>query len=134
MDIFQIADSLPNGFHDSELTELALNFAKRSAHLSLSVWIGDNTERETYRAATLELRGVDYCLIDPPDPRYPFRSDQPLTIDLTTPEQSTQALQITGVPFRFWVAQWNSFIHMCAADAAFEWAGIPLVRKHERES
>ena len=56
----QIADSLPNGFHDAELQRFEMDYVHRKLRFDLEVWIGDMNStqaRELYRPArvTLEL-------------------------------------------------------------------------------
>ena len=131
MNIFDIAQSLPNGFHDAELASMCLNYMDRTARLNLVLWVGDledGTQREMYRSAVVRLSGVAYCIIDPPDPAYPFGAAEPLTIDLTDPDPLMLMTSMPGVSFRLWVAQWNRFIHLCAKDAELEWLGPPEQR------
>jgi len=127
MNIFQLAQTLPNGFHDAVLSELTISWVERIARLKLEVWLGDMdgpTElRESYRPSELTLRGVEYFVIDPPDPGYPYREHGPVTIDLAEAEQSLALPPGSGVPFRLWVGPWNAFMNVSATDAELRWLG-----------
>jgi len=131
MDIFELADTLPNGFHDARLNNFAISWVDRVAHLSLDVWIGDaNGPKhllESYRACTLTLTEVEYVVMDPPDPRYPYRAREPVTIDLASAQPSFLQPPASGTPFRLWVGHWNGFIHLTCVAALLTWAGDPYV-------
>jgi hypothetical protein len=130
MTIFEIADQLPNGFHDAEIETIYIDYPNRVVEIRLNVWIGtmDDPEstRETYRKATLTLTGVWYCAMDSPDEGYPYAAAEGLTVDLAeptlfVPKQATFAC-------RFWVDQWNAFIHLAAASADLAWEGAAANR------
>ena len=57
MTLDELARTLPNGFHDAEVSTATLDYARGEARLILDVWIGDMEapakERETYRLAEL---------------------------------------------------------------------------------
>ncbi len=131
MNIFQLDQTLPNGFHDAVLSELTISWVARIARLKLEVWVGDMagpaTLRESYRPAELILCGVEYFLIDPPDPAYPYRRLGPVTIDLAAADDSLMLPSGSGVPFRFWVGQWNSFLKVSASEAELRWLGDAYV-------
>src|SRR5262245_32870453 len=84
MTLREIDASLPNGFHDAEISSIRLDFLSRRAALDREIWIGDSLRgaRETYRAGRLELSGVAYFAIDPPDQRYRFAEPGAICIDL----------------------------------------------------
>ncbi len=127
MNIFQLAETLPNGFHDAVLSELTISWVDRVARLKLEIWCGDMNAptglRESYRPSELTLHGVEYFVIDSPDPTYPYRKQGPVTIDLATVEQSPAHPPGTGVPFRLWVGQWNAFMNVSATEAELRWLG-----------
>ncbi len=69
MSLKSIIDSLPNGFHDSYLNEMKLDFSNKSLILSLDVWMDDgvNSENrfdENYRKGILILKGLKYIRFD----------------------------------------------------------------------
>ena len=137
MTLEELADTLPNGFHDAEVQTLALDFPRRLALFEMRVWVGSmdsaaGGERERYRSARITLAGLAYCAIDPPDPRYPYPDGQPVNVDLSA-EVANYPLVTNSAPdtfaSRFFVSGWNSFIHVAAASASLEW--IPeLPRPH----
>src|SRR5687767_12188348 len=86
MTIFELAETLPNGFHDAEVQTISLDYRRRTVNMQMEVWIGtmDDPEaiRETYRRAEVTVEGFHYCALDLPDERYPFDAGATLTIDL----------------------------------------------------
>jgi hypothetical protein len=78
---------------------------------------------ETYRRATLSLGQLLYCVVEPPDPTYPFQNEKPLWVNGGS--DGSQQVSATGLPavpeggFTYWffVNDWNSFIHVAAFDA-----------------
>ena len=85
MTLEELEDQLPNGFHDSMVSRLSLDFVSRTAVLELSLWVGDlesddESLREAHRNAAVTLRGLQFCAVDPPDPRYPYAAPEPLSL------------------------------------------------------
>jgi hypothetical protein len=127
--IAEIEDQLPNGFHDAEIRSCALDFVARTATFAVDIWIGDigsseESQRERYRPARLEISGLAFCQIEAPDPSYPFREQKPLRVDLCEPEPSSIGSAVAAARFlaRFYVSNWNSFINFAAENATLEWA------------
>ena len=128
---------LPNGFHDSYLEKLTIDYLERKAVFDLDVWIGDleskeESEREAYRKARLELFNLRYCVIEPPHPLYPFDEGKPLWIDAwpdaeldNRPTNLPKILAEEAFAYAIWVNNWNSYIHVAADDASFEWLAEP---------
>jgi hypothetical protein len=116
-------------FHDSLLRTLSADFAKRTAEFVMDVCVGlpgaaTETERERRRLARLELAGLEYLVVDPPDPKYPYRKHGPVDIDPCSPDED----MATRYPIpqgafagRFFVSDWNAFIHFAAMQAALTW-------------
>ena len=124
---------LPNGFHDARIFRIGVDYGARTATLDMSFWTGDQdcSNRDEYRDGTLQISGLLYLSIEPPDPAYPFM-------------QSGSALYVSGYPedgeafppgsalvavmpadatgYRFFVNDWNSFIHIAASDVKLSWA------------
>ncbi len=131
MNLADLEQQLPNGFHDAEVSRISIDFLARNATLELEIWIGDmacppEDGREVYRAARLELLGLAYLAMEPPDPNYGYlkeRQPGPLDIDLS------YVLSAEGHPLtqpgefnaRFFVYPWNSFIELSAVDARLTW-------------
>jgi len=103
VNVVELADVFPNGLHDAEAESIRIDDANRTASVTVYVWIGSledpGEERESYRRGTLEFRGVHYCARELPfaPPAAPFTC-------------------------RFWVNEWNGFVHLAAQEARFTWA------------
>jgi hypothetical protein len=134
MTLDELAASLPNGFHDAELSAVAIDFSKRQASLTLDIWIGDmeerEEEREAYRAAEVTLSGLIFWVSEAPDARYAYGEPKPLIIDagpLTElpPEKRPRLPPIPNAAFSNWlfVVDWNAFIYVAAEDARLKWLG-----------
>ena len=127
MTLEELADTLPNGLHDAELLSLRIDYAQRLLSLDLRLLVGapdapSTAGREARRTARVTLRGLVYCVIDPPDARYLRESGRSLTIDVGSGEPGTAPSALPPVPpgaFLAWifVAQWNGFIRVAAHDA-----------------
>jgi hypothetical protein len=125
----ELEADLPNGLHDAMLRTFSENPADRRAEFILDVWLGDlhstvNAERERYRPARLELLGLVYLIVDDPDPRYPAGDGSPLRIDACAADDDpgrSQQVPDGGFAGRFFVTEWNAFIHFAALDARLTW-------------
>ena len=89
MTLNELAETLPNGFHDSRVVTIMVDYARRELRFGMRIWVGDlyspdEIEREAYRTAVVTLSGLLFCVIEPPDPRYPYRDADALTIDTDT--------------------------------------------------
>jgi len=131
MTIDELAADLPNGLHDSLLRTFSSNPNQRRAELVLDVWLGDlrsqaTIDRERYRSARLELLGLSYFIVEDPDPRYLSPDRSQVRIDLCSadddPVRSTQ-VPAGGFAGRFYVTDWNTFIHFAALEARLSWLG-----------
>ena len=131
MTIFEIAEHLPNGFHDAEVESIHIDYLHRTMELTLDVWIGTMDDapasRETYRKGVLTITGLQYCGIDVPDERYRFAEGHTITIDLA---EATE-FQPAGAGFacRLWVSEWNRFIHVSGMSAELVWRAEPTNRR-----
>lgn len=129
MTIGEIESGLPNGLHDSLLHSYASDDDERSAEFVLDVFMGDlhstvESERERYRRARLELVGVGYLIVEEPDPRYePFKKS-PVQLDSCAADDDAERSRRVpqgGFAGRFFITDWNSFIHFAALDARLTW-------------
>lgn len=127
----ELDQRFPNGLYDSEIVSVNINYESRTAKLQLNLRGNppDSPNRDEYQRALLRLNGFYYVVIEPPDAdhlSYPHRSIQvngypedvsqfPLFGDLKP--------KLSGGAFccRFYVHDWNSFIHIAATDAQFSW-------------
>ena len=124
MTLDEIDRELPNGFHDAEVRRLSVDFVARIATLELDLWIGSTDlppdgGRETYRPATIELQGLSYVVVDPPDSTYPYARAKPIRIEISGGEHRADLppLQPGAFASRFFVQEWNAFIAISALDA-----------------
>ncbi|ANM31152.1 hypothetical protein ABI59_18605 [Acidobacteria bacterium Mor1] len=131
MTLFELARTLPNGFHDAELRSIHLDYEKLEATLTLDLWIGvDGTreEIETYEPVKVRLSGLEYFLIDAPNPYEPlteqYKEPSTVRLDLCEPAtEITSKLPGSGEACLFFVDEWNSYIHLAAAKAQIIWRG-----------
>lgn len=129
MNIAELEAGLPNGLQDALLRRFSEDRGERRAEFILDVWLGDlhssvTAERERYRPARLELLEVLYLIVENPDPRYPADSADPLRIDACAAdddEERSRQVPPDGFAGRFFVTEWNSFIHFAARDARLTW-------------
>jgi hypothetical protein len=129
MDLEELSESLPNGLHDARLRRFEVNYTNRTASILVSIWIGDlgGTNRETreiYREARIDLQGVAFVAVDPPERT---SGDGNLRIDagagvapsssLTLPSDLPKGCSVHWI----FVTQWNAFIHVAAETATIHW-------------
>ena len=67
MTIEEIAQSLPNGFHDSSIIGVRLDYAQRTAEIDMELWFSapDEADQEKYRQSTLFISELIYFVIEP---------------------------------------------------------------------
>jgi hypothetical protein len=128
----QLDEFLPNGFHDAMIEKIAIDYAQRSADLLMKLWVGtpDSANLEEYRSATLNVTGLGYIAIDSPDPKYPFmRPGAALDVagysedSESFPLEALRPAMPTAVScYRFFVHDWNAFVHIAAEDVQLSWA------------
>jgi len=132
LNIDELEAGLPNGLHDALLRTFSSDSAARRAEFILDVWVGDlhgdtMVERERRRPARLELLGLAYLVVDGRDPRYPGTESSPLQIDTCDadddPERNRQVPR-DGFAGRFFVTEWNAFIHFAAVEAHLTWIDV----------
>ena len=129
MNVAEVQTQLQITFHDSLLRELSTKFAERTVLFVLEVWVGDldappGPDRERRRAARLELTGLEYLVVDPPDPTYPYGRHEPVDIDPCDADQgfvSRYTIPQGAFAGRFFVSDWNAFIHFAAMQASLTW-------------
>lgn len=124
MNLFDLAESLPNGLHDAELRRVSVDYVERTATLEIEIWVADtDTPRELYRLARITLSGLVYFAIEPPDHSYPFRDAGAVTVDLSVPEKPFVEGYESESAFRLFISEFNSFIYADAPVAELEWLG-----------
>ncbi|HLJ89517.1 MAG TPA: hypothetical protein VKZ53_22095 [Candidatus Angelobacter sp.] len=135
MTLSEIAEILPNGFHDAEVEEFQWSYSTNSAVFKMTMWTATELDEdpEKYRRASIELNRILLIAIDPPM----------LTKDRLLDGARSGTLQIDGVPaneeifpglrhlkanlpadadvYSFYVNNWNSYIHVAAQQAKLTW-------------
>jgi hypothetical protein len=113
MRLEEIEKSLPNGFHDSYIEKVSIDYPKQEASFSINIWTGDlsakdKSEKETCRKASLTLSELHYFVVEPPDPKYPYDKEGALWMD-AGPVGSVHLKTATKLPdevpegaFRHW--------------------------------
>jgi hypothetical protein len=130
MTLEEIENSLPNGLHDAQIKRLAVDYEQRTLTMEVAVWVGklDGPKEnwEEYRAGRIEITGLVFLIMEPPDVKYPFRNSAKLTIDGCDLRQNLDSELLRSLPqesfFRsLWVGEWNGFIHVAGTAAIFSW-------------
>lgn len=107
------------------VSRMTLDFKARALTLDVSVWMGDDERMDARQSAELTLRGVQFCILEPPDPTYPYADSEPAWfVDLCDPEPTVTgryALPDGAFSSRFFVNQWNAFVHVAAVEALLVW-------------
>ena len=123
MTIQELEHTLPNGFHDSFLVGMEVDFVAGTCTLVLEVDY-DGPEPEVFRRMKLQLRGLCLFIIDPPDRRYPFSTGRIQTCGDTTSEQmlpNLESYRKSAPPgaffYSFYLTYYNCFIHFAATGA-----------------
>jgi hypothetical protein len=132
VNIEQLEADLPNGLHDAFLRTFSSDPAKGRAEFVLDVWVGDlhsslDSERERRRPALLELLELAYLVTDEPDPRYPVTKGSRVQIDACGPDDNAELARqvpVGGFAGRFFVTEWNAFIHFAAREARLTWLEV----------
>jgi hypothetical protein len=128
----QLDSNFPNGFDDAERTALSVDYVSRAAtlHVNLRGNPPDRPNSQQYGRAVLTLLELYYFAVDPPDLDHLFYPSQSKVVFDAMPEDSEQfplserlkpTLPQGAFCCRFYVHDWNSFIHMAAKDAQFSW-------------
>jgi hypothetical protein len=127
-----LEETLPNGFDDAQLKSLLVDYVGRRLASQMEILVGtpEAGDRHEYRAATLTVTGVYFCVIEPPDVKYPFgKEHKPIWIsgdnawpDALSHWAATSALANPGLTYhRFFCNDWNSFIYIAADDVLLSW-------------
>lgn len=127
MTIEELAALLPNGFHDARLKSFEINYELNIAQFSLELWTGDlhaeaYQERERYTPCQLTIKGLVFCIIEPP--AYADYEAGNLRIDIHSLSDVKMPLK-TAIPklpvgvhaSLIFVTDWNSCIYVAYRDA-----------------
>ena len=124
MTLQEIEQSLPNGFHDSSIVGVRLDYVQRTAEIDMELWFSgpDEADQEKYRPATLFISELLYFVIEPPDSPYTSAAEPSLVDGGSSELAESQSRLPNPLPagaFTYWffVNNWNSFIHIAALTA-----------------
>ena len=136
MTLEELEQKLPNGFHDAHILKIELDYLAATARLHLSLLVGwpDDPvpEREEYQEAYLNLTGLCFCSIDPPDPNYPFiPNGEPVPAsgyslkpdDLPALSALAKRFPEDTWCYGFFLDNWNAYIQIAAKHAEINWVG-----------
>lgn len=118
--LWEIASTLPNGFHDARLRGYRVDFVARTLAFELEL----ATSNAIHVPATITLTRLAFCEVQAPDSRYPFQNPAPLCVDLVECDATHLAVRAAGpsaFAASFFVTNWNAFIHFAAEGATLEW-------------
>lgn len=121
--IEEIAKSLPNGFHDSSILGVRLDYVQRTAEIDIELWFSspDEVDQEKYRRATLFISELIYFVIEPPGHPNISHGEASLVDGGSSEVESISRLPNTlpsgGFTYWFFVSSWNCFIHVAALGA-----------------
>ena len=124
MTIEYISQLLPNGFHDSTIFSVRLNYEQRTAEIDMEIWVAGpaDTDPEEYRRCTLLIFDLIYFVIEPPGPPN-VSHEAPALVDGGSTELEHLAYTLPkplpdgAFTYWFFVSNWNAFIHVAALRA-----------------
>lgn len=126
----ELDERFPNGFDDAEISAINIDYEKRTAKLELRLRasLPDSPDRDVYSRGALVVSGIYYISIDAADAGHVFGSPAERITVNGYPEDRDQfplfgflhpKLSPGAFCCRFFVHDWNSFIHIAARQAAF---------------
>jgi hypothetical protein len=136
MTLDELDDTLPNGFHDAEIFSFEIDYVRGIASFHLNLLVGGpddpKPECDAYQEATLVVRGLCFCSIDPPYSTYPFLPDgKPISVSGAKPKTDAAPFVpdlVSKFPadawcYLFFVDDWNACINIAGRDASVTWIG-----------
>jgi len=101
MTLEELENTLPNGLHDADVHRIAIDYAERRVTFDLAVWVGKMEDpperREAYKSGRIEVSGLLFIVMEPPDPKYPFRKPS-ITIDACDMNKNIKAELLESLP------------------------------------
>ncbi len=136
MNLIELADTLPNGFHDTQVQSFEMDYVGRILRFRLDVWIGemeDEARRELYRLADLTLQEVAYLVIEPPGTGAAWQKAGEVRVDVGPGHPSKSSYLVPEAPpgtlaSWFFLDDLNCFLYCAAATAELQWIGEERVR------
>jgi hypothetical protein len=125
MDILEVEQSLPYGFHDAILNDIHINYETRKVRFNIEVLL----DEDEYKKGDLIISDLNFISIDPPDKNYEFINKElfltagkidDLDKDVIEKIPKNELPENSFIHW-FFVSAWNSFIIFSAIDAEFVW-------------
>jgi len=142
MTLEELENTLPNGLHDAELLRIDVDYGQRRLALNLDVFVGDLNgpleKREAYRKARIEFSGLQFLVVEPPDPNYPYSDPEPSRTDICDMSKNLDEKLLKSLPsgtffVSLWVNNWNAFAHIAAVNAELVWEDDKATCRARRE-
>lgn len=132
----ELAQSLPNGFHDAELHRLEIDYVQQVLRMELVVWIGRMKARETrelYRPAQVVVERLAFLVMEPADQGTPWSEAGALTIDTGSAVPKDCLIPLPLAPdgttvTSVYVYDWNRYFYFAGGPARLEWIGPEVNR------
>jgi hypothetical protein len=141
MTLEELENALPNGLHDAEVRQMSVDYEQRNLAIDVDIWVGNMTDssdkREAYRKGRIEISGLLFLVMEPPDARYPFAKGN-LRIDGCDLSKNLDKKLLDSLPseafFRsLWISEWNAFIHIAAAEARISWKDEAVIYRDQEQ-
>lgn len=133
MTIEEISHTLPNGFHDSNLVRLEVDYGESRGVLTFDIDLSTiETDSGKMRRAQLILHDLLYVAIEPPclsqsktqlhiaDKQW-ISADSSNFKELKEPPKLPNPIAEVGFAHWFYSSTDNNFIYVAAKDASFSW-------------
>lgn len=127
MTIDEIGDTLPNGFHDSDVVGINIDFVKETAEFLIEVDLCSPYEEVEIasRNGVMKLMGLHYLVFEPPSHAL-GGSKLWLTADSSDFSRLKEPPSLPSIPessFQHWFfdSNHNCFIYVAAMGASFSW-------------
>ena len=131
MNINDVEDSLPYGFHDSWIRSISVDYLKRVVKFAIEVWVdyedpipGVPGRKPVLREGELVVTGLHALIL--PAPKRSYGDDGEL--DAIGNAGAAEDVQLPPLPtgafvYSFWIGNWVGSIVFAAQDAEFRWVG-----------
>jgi hypothetical protein len=120
MNIDELEATLPNGLHDALICSYTFSEEERRVEVGIEVDMGDYRSR--YVKARLEF--LDVSRWEPDAPHTVSMAPVAAGLRIDTCEEDPKAplsVPAGGFAGRFFVSEWNAFIHFVASDVRLLW-------------
>ena len=128
MTLEEIEDTLPNGFHDAQIQEIAMNYDEARLTLRIKIWAGSPSssppERDRYRSGILTFRRVQFFAVELPQAGIAFQHPGHIWFSFgrtpsdTIPPRISDVLPQGTLCYSLFILDWFSSIHIAAAEVS----------------